>query len=223
MNNELRDQVRDDLRNWMSDALIRTARTQAELAEACGVSRQAVGNWLREGKITRPKLRLAEEFLGEYSPTSLRAQAPLKVYQLGDSMNIQRPALLAKAVPILTWGEISKINFDSDDRVITGKEEVICPVAHSVKTYGLKIKGRAMSTMFNDGDIIFVDAERTPSNGDYVVVQLEGDDEAICRQYNKEGGISTLTVSNPSWPKQVIECQEDPEIIAVVIGKFTAF
>lgn len=74
---------------------------------------------------------------------------------------------------------------------------------------------------FSDGDIIYIDPERQPESGSFVIVRLPGESEAIFRQYLAEGSRRYLKASNPAWPNPIIELADDAEICGVVIGKFT--
>ncbi len=206
--------TQEELKQWLQEALVRAARTQSELADGVGVSRQAVHGWLKTGKITIGSLRKAEAFLGENSPVS-KGIVNDNIYAVTKGGRMGSNVPTGVLVPITTWNSIAK-----DDDVVEVIGSIVCPAPHSINTYALKIGGESMDTIFALGDMVFVDKDRKPINGDYVVVQLEDDEESILRKYRKEAGKIYLTASNDTFDQIIIDKVEPILICGVVIGSY---
>ena len=76
-----------------------------------------------------------------------------------------------------------------------------------------------MEPRFHNGDLVFVDPDATAESGNYVIVQLEGADEATFRELIIEGGHTYLKAHNPDWPDRIIEIDESATICGVVVFK----
>ncbi len=76
-----------------------------------------------------------------------------------------------------------------------------------------------MEPRFHNGDLVFVDPDATAESGNYVIVQLEGADEATFRELIIEGGHTYLKALNPDWPDRIIEIDENATICGVVVFK----
>ena len=83
----------------------------------------------------------------------------------------------------------------------------------------LRVKGASMEPKFGNGDLIFVDPEKTAANGKYVVVRFAGSDEAEFKQLIVEGGRRYLKALNPDWPNRIIELNSNATICGVVVFK----
>ena len=76
-----------------------------------------------------------------------------------------------------------------------------------------------MEPKFHNGDLVFVDPDAMADSGHYVIVQLEGADEATFRQLIIEGGRTYLKALNPDWPSRIIEIDENARFCGVVVFK----
>ena len=92
-----------------------------------------------------------------------------------------------------------------------------CPVRCSPDTFVLRVHGASMAPRFRDGDLIFVDPQATPVAGRYVVVRMEGTDEAAFRQLVEGNGRRYLRALNPEWPRPVVEVTDAGRICGVVV------
>lgn len=135
------------------------------------------------------------------------------------------PSILG-LVPLISSvqaGQWTEIN----DSFATGdaKQWLSCPTRHGPNTFCLKVEGQSMSNpnskpSYEEGDIIFVDPDRSPTPGDRVVVRLEGQERATFKQYLEEDGRKLLKALNPDWKPKYIEINGDATICGVVIGKW---
>jgi SOS-response transcriptional repressor LexA len=122
--------------------------------------------------------------------------------------------------PLISWvqaGEWSEISgsFEIDN----AKDLLPCPVRCSKDTFVLRVRGQSMEPRFRDGDLIFVDPHVPADNGRFVVVRLDGSQEATFKQLIIEGGRRYLKALNPDWPQRIIEVNESAWICGVVVFK----
>ena len=76
-----------------------------------------------------------------------------------------------------------------------------------------------MAPKFHPGELIYVDPEREPEDGRYVVAQIGGAKEAVLRRYTVEGGRRYLQAVNPDWPDRIRAIGSDVRILGVVVFK----
>lgn len=131
--------------------------------------------------------------------------------------------VLKKDVPLISWVQAGDWceainNFESGD----AEKWLPCPTCHSEKTFALRVRGISMFNpdgdySFKEGEIIYVDPERQPLNGSFVVVRLEDKNEVTFKQLIIEGEHKYLQAINPDWPKKIIEIDGNATICGVVI------
>lgn len=81
--------------------------------------------------------------------------------------------------------------------------------------FALHVAGDAMEPEFTAGDEIFVDYEKNPNNGSFVVAQLTKQSPPLFRQFIIDKGKMFLKSLNPQYP--AIEVAEDTLIRGVVV------
>ena len=113
-----------------------------------------------------------------------------------------------------SWSEIAG-SFELGD----ARDLLPCPVHCSKDTFVLRVRGQSMEPRFRDGDLIFVDPHAPADNGRFVVVRLDGSQEAIFKQLIIEGDRRYLKALNPDWPQRIIEINESAWICGVVVFK----
>lgn len=119
--------------------------------------------------------------------------------------------------PLLDWvqaGDWTCINavqpFDA--------EHFPCLVPCSRRTFALKVRGESMHPKFEENELIFVDPEVEATNGKYVVVMMDDENEATFKQLIIEGNKKYLKAANPDWPKKILEINGNCTIVGVVIS-----
>lgn len=196
--------------------------TQADIAKAVGVSRVSVSLW--EKGETTPKgiyIPLLAKILncdvnwlltGQGSPVPARSES-----------NVEPVALKPQgAYPVISWvqagdwSDISLTNLHEADRYP-------CPVKCSEETFILKVVGKSMNPVFNEGELIFVDPEIQASNGKYVIARLEDENQATFKQIIIEDGHKYLQAINPNWPTPIISINGNCTIVGVVISSMRLF
>ena len=133
--------------------------------------------------------------------------------------NIKGKVPLISHVQAGEWSEIID-NFQPGD----AEEWFPCPICHSKKTFALRVHGESMYNphshpSFREGDLIFVDPERSAVNGSLVVVRLEDEKEATFKKLIIEGDKKYLKALNPAWPEPMIKISSEATICGVVIFK----
>lgn len=122
--------------------------------------------------------------------------------------------------PLISWTQAGAWTDIADDFDIRQAEDLLpCPVRCSQRTFILSVKGASMEPRFHNGDLVFVDPDAKAESGHYVIVQLEGADEATFRELIIEGGHTYLKALNPDWPDRIIEIDENAKICGVVVFK----
>lgn len=76
-------------------------------------------------------------------------------------------------------------------------------------TYLVEAQGDSMTPVIEDGDLMVVDRDREPQNGDITLACVDnGDVMAKYYKINKEAGTITLTPANKAYPERVLSKQE---------------
>lgn len=100
------------------------------------------------------------------------------------------PAVIPQGnrIPILSyvqagnWREICEqaTGFDGNVEYVTASVDI------GSQGFGLWIRGRSMTPMFNEGDLVIIDPDEQPRPGDYVVAK-NGSEEATFKKYRPRG------------------------------------
>lgn len=213
----------------------------AEIAKRTGISYAQISQWINEspdsktGKIRNMRsesARLIENKLGKEQgwfdqPINneaidkkmgalLKLVKPLPTFEPGPDIKGKVP--LISYVQAGKWSEI--IEFMPEDAI----DWFPCPVCHSNKTFALRVRGESMYNphsypSFRNGDLIFVDPEKQPVNGSFVVVRLEDENEATFKKLIIDGDKNYLSALNPAWPEPIIRLSSNATICGVVIFK----
>lgn len=124
--------------------------------------------------------------------------------------------------PLISWGSAAapREHAEEANPPVNGEDgRLPCPVPCSEDTFVLRVEGESMEPKFHDGDLIYVDPQVLPKNGRYVILRLEGADEAILRQLIVEGGRRYFKALNPDWPNRIVEASDKVAIRGVVVFK----
>lgn len=210
-------------------AIDRAGSSNTKLANALGVSVQAVGKWLRTGKISRENLFAAAQHLGVSVDDLVREGRPMGVgetvghYSTGafdDAPSFDRridfedPAGAADDprdnghVPLISEVEAGDPTL-AIDLYAPGDAEawIHCPYKHSKNTYALRIHGHSMTALdgqsrsYPDGTIVFCDPEQRGGvgNGDVIIAKINGVDAATCKVLRFDAGRKFLEPINKGY------------------------
>jgi phage repressor protein C with HTH and peptisase S24 domain len=192
-----------ELGRVLREARERQDKTQADVGGVVGISRAAVGQWEKGNtEPTTENLIAVCEYLGidlteatagrllflSAPPTQSRRiqvapprQFPSMRGNTGGSSRIESPMAverqsMPKDVPVvgIAVGG-SEGDFAFNGAVI---DYVRRPpgIAHTKDVYALYVVGMSMSPRFEEGELVYVAPSRSPSIGDYVVVQMKPED-----------------------------------------------
>ena len=121
--------------------------------------------------------------------------------------------------PLVSWVQAGGWSEVID--LISGEDPtlLICPVSCGANTFALRVRGVSMLPEFEEGDVIFVDPDRSADANSYVVVCTESTGEATFKRLVHEGGLNFLQSLNPDWPDRIIAVPPDARICGVVVYK----
>lgn len=127
-----------------------------------------------------------------------------------------------KKYPILGWiqagGWSSELDLTNSDT-----EYGISPYVGSDNAFILRVVGESMSPEFMPGDMILVEPDSQPGNGDFVIARLSNTNEATFKQLIIESDGKMLKALNPDWPERFIPINGECLIIGVVKGKWKSY
>ncbi len=208
-----------------NEALEQPGKTVAGVAEAMGISRQAVYAIKRgQTKAATAENNAAAALYFNCDPTWLASGKGQPNWGQINSDNLAPGPDLQGKVPLISWVQAGAW---CDAESITSPENVElwmdCPAQHSPKTFALRVRGDSMTASSGSGRtypencIIFVDSEkRSPLNGERVVACLVGSGSVTFKIYKNEDGRQWLQPINP-----LHEPIRDPfHILGTVIGKW---
>lgn len=207
----------------LAEALKESKKSRKNLADALGISVQAVGDAIR-GKtaaFTAENNSKAAVFLGIDSD-QLATGRPA-IAKTGHTNTSPGPAFRGK-VPLISWVQAGAWCQASDPEPPGAAERWLdCPVSHGSNSFALRVRGDSMTAphgntrTYPEGCIIFVDPERrAPNNGDRVVACLSGTDEVTFKVYKNEDGRQWLQPLNPTHEP----IREKFSILGTVLGKW---
>lgn len=208
-----------------SEALEQPGKTVAGVADAMGVSRQAVYSIKRgQTKAATAENNAAAALYFNCDPSWLASGKGRPNWGEIKSDNLSPGPDFKGKVPLISWVQAGKWcdaeGVSSLDNVETWMD---CPAAHSGKAFALRVRGDSMTApsgaarSYPEGCIIFVDAEkRSPQNGERVVACLEDTGSATFKVYKNEDGRQWL---------QPLNALHDPirdhfHVLGTVIGKW---
>lgn len=139
--------------------------------------------------------------------------------------NVAQGPEIRGLIPLISWVQAGCWREVSDIYAVGDGEQLLpCPVAHGPRTFALRIRGESMYNpherrSFREDDIIFVDPDVIPTHRAFVVVKLEGSQEATFKQLIVEGRQMYLKALNPAWPEPILHVDESAVFCGVAIAK----
>lgn len=180
---------------------------QSAVARALGIEPQSVQQWLA-GQTTPRGYRIKElarllgvppwELLG--GPDEARgnvAAAGVVAEQLAGT----GASPLVRRVPRLAWvsaGHFREVDAPASPGTVEDWDSPSEPLGP--RAFSLRVDGDSMEPEFPDGCIIFVDPSVGAASGDFVVVQLENQEQATFKQLVIDGPRRYLKPLNPRYP-----------------------
>lgn len=136
---------------------------------------------------------------------------------------LQQNVDIHEKVPLITYNDACNWPDIINDFMIENAEQWLhCPVEHSEKAFALRVEGESMynpheKISFVEGEIVYVDPDKNPTNGCFVVAAKDG--IVKLRKYIVDGNTRYVKALNPSWPRPFLELTDDCKICGVVIFK----
>lgn len=182
--------------------------SQAEFARQTGINPSQIAQWISGYR------NLGEKVARKIELTLDLPHNWLDKIELEDGDNFDVNVNTKGSVPIISWVQAGHWQ-EAIDNLSVGEgerfETTVSPRAH---TFALRVKGDSMETTFPDGCVIVVEPDKSPNNGDYVVVRQNGD-EATFKQLIYDGAMKFLKPVNPRYP--IMQLKEDAVICGVVV------
>ena len=198
--------------------------TQKHVADHFGITGVSVSEWERD--VSRPDSAKLDDLARLLRTTVDYLLSGREVKSATRETSVEPGPEIRGMVPLISWvqaGQWAEISKDFEE--CDAQEWLPCPVAHSDETFCLRVRGQSMhnpggTPSFSEGDIIFVDPQRSPDHRKCVIVVLHNEREATFKQLIIEGDKKLLHPLNPSWPEQWIYINGNATIMGTVIGKW---
>ena len=180
---------------------------QSAVARALGIEPQSVQQWLA-GQTTPRGYRIKElarllevppwELLG--GPDEARGNVA-SGGAVADHLAQAGTSPFVRRVPRLAWvsaGQFRELDVIASPETVEDWDSPSEPLGP--RSFSLRVDGDSMEPEFPDGCIIFVDPSLRAASGDFVVVQLENQEQATFKQLVVDGPRRYLKPLNPRYP-----------------------
>lgn len=212
-----RDAVRRRLRQAMDDAGV----SNTGLATFMGVSVQAVGDWLRTGKIASNRFPGICEKLGIRSDWLLWGEESSSVLQRDFGPHLEPgPEIMGAVIaPIVGTTQAGPDRAWLEEGYPAGfGDEYLNMPCKDPNAYALRVKGTSMYPRMEEGQILLVSPNTAPLPNDDVIVCL-GSGEVMVKKlaYWRNGEIALKSVNDGDHPMVTVgEC--DVEFVHTVLS-----
>lgn len=188
------------------------------VAQACGVTPQAVAKWISTGKISRDNLVVVADMTEHRLDWLNSGKGPQFLF----AANVHRGPSLRGRYPLISWVQAGRWReIEGQLGVDDAKDWLPCTVSCGPHTFVLRVQGDSMDDgsrdAVHDGDLIFVDPDVAHKHRDLVVVRLPDTDEATFKQLVFEGSVIYLRALNPGYPLGYFKMPTEAVIVGVAI------
>jgi len=188
--------------------------TQVQLAKKVGVSRGAIWQWEsdRTQQIRRDKVPRLAAVLG-LDPTAL---SPFGGGGVSPVDRANKPSY----VVLLSWSDLEAISAGGKMKMSALKKPgyIEVDVDISPEARALRIDDGSMEPGFKKRDIIILDPNLEPREGDHVLVRLQQTGEHLFRRYvARARGAYDLLAENPDYPTVTINAKFPAEMMGVLV------
>lgn len=160
--------------------------TQRELAEAVGVTENAVSKW--ETGYSVPRMGAIEKIATHYGVT---------IRSIVDDGGMEERSTTRAGDAGLPLLAMPRTRDEDELQAVEGLMSVPYEVWRDHPSgYFLKAKGQQMNRLYPEGSLVLVDPDVEPSSGSVVVARVDGADYVMRRLYK---GSSVLVLSPDSW------------------------
>ena len=190
--------------------------SNAALSEACGVSEQAIGKWLKTGQIAKERLPLIVDLLNLRLEWLLTGQGEM-FKQEQDDLEHGLPKGKYAFIPYykvgLSAGHGAAVEYEETDGEMAFRKTWIKRKGLNINDLVVvRVEGESMGPRLQPGDIVLVDRSRTVVKDGKVYVIRNGDQLRIKRLFWRYDGELIIRSDNPDpiyrdeiVPKDVVE------------------
>ena len=130
---------------------------------------------------------------------------------------------LTRKVPIISWASLSSIN-KGEKLMLESDRWIGCPDDIGENSFALEVENDLMTSnsgrSYPVGSFVFVDQDKPVKSGDRVIAVKLKTLDSVFREYVIEGSVSYLKPLNTQYSTK--ECDENTQIIGVVVGSYMA-
>ncbi|SFB50810.1 LexA family protein [Delftia tsuruhatensis] len=199
--------------------------SQSELARAVGIKPQAVQYLLdprNNATGSKHLVKIAEALgvnavwlatgLGE--PTDQQTQSNVE-----PGPDVNRGILY----PLITWVQAGVWNGNCEAFTPYQAEQwYMSPHNLGPRGYVLRVRGESMTNpqgrySFPEGMLLFVNPDKDPTPGQFVIARRDADNEATFKRYTLVDGKPYLEALNPDWPHKYIEMRPGDTFGGIVV------
>lgn len=208
------DPVMKRLRAAMQHAGVRNT----DVAEACGISDQAVSLWFRTGRVSKKNLAIAARLCRVSLDELVTGER-----HVPEATPQHRTIPIISAVQAGAWSVV-----DDPYPVGFGDGEIpveFLPLPVGPAAFGLRVKGDSMREEFRAGDIVIIDPHAQPRSREPVVAKRDEDNEATFKIYYPRGvddaghPIIELVPLNNHFPTLVISSKHPGRVIGPMVAR----
>lgn len=183
--------------------------TQEQLSLKVNVSKGAIRNWEQ----------------GLRSPNSTQRKKLAKFFKVSEAeiianyINIAPVDSSISKVPVISWIHANHFSSVEDIYPLGHSDEWVHTNRQGKHLFALKVMHSCMEPEFKEGEIIIVNPEIQPENGDFVVIKDIDSESATFKQYKVYGDKIILHPLNPKYQDIELDGKKRYKIIGKVVEK----
>lgn len=195
-------------------ALAESGVAPKAIAEARGITEQAVSNWKRTGKIAREHLPTIAQLTG-WSVERL----------LGGAHDDPQPefagmAKIARRVPVVGTAKMGDNGYFEDFSWVPGAGDGHIEIqTQDPNAYCLRVRGMSMHPAIRDGWYVLIEPNGQPREGEYVLLKLR-DGKKMVKEllFRRPGSIQVMSVNGEERFTVDLEDLEDMQPVGAVVS-----
>ncbi|MGZ5053344.1 MAG: LexA family protein [Methylobacter sp.] len=204
--------------------------TKVNIAKLCNISPTAITGWIKTGRIKKDSLEVVSRVTGYNLSWLITGKGKKKNDVLTDiiaaqflgDVNVRKFNDKKGLVPLISWVQAGAFCEVQDlHEVGDAIDWLPCPTSHGPRTFSLMVTNDSMvpsipgHKSYPEGTIIYVDPDRTVTNGCKVVAKILDSNEATFKMYREDAGKKWLVPLNNSYEK--IEIVDGMHICGVLV------
>lgn len=146
--------------------------------------------------------------------TAYHQKAPAEFKEFFEKKVILEASRVTNKIPLIDWSQLADLATGSMDRLTVA--EYFQTNLHGGKLFAIPVVDSSMKPLFNEGEILIVDAEVNAKPGDFVIIEGMAYRGAL-RQLKKYGSTIVLHPVNLNYDD--VELTKDMHIVGKVVRK----